>query len=374
MFFTVNGKALQQHVKAVYRVINPKCTLKILDCFLITVKDSILYITGSDSETVLTASLEVSFCDTDGSIAISAKKLLDIVREIGDQPINFDIDETTCAINIKFATGHFSFTGFSAASFPIIQFDDTDVKNITLSADSLITSLKNTSYAIADATSVRPIMQGVLCDFREDEIVFAGTDCHRLVRYSLLKNESDYVGQFVIPSKSLGILSNLLSSDMGDIDISVTPKSGIFQFGVYKFQTLFVQGIYPNIERVIPQDVPLVASFEKEDMIQALRRVNLFLSESVPCVKLDLSENTLKLSSTDPEYSKSAYESIPCNYSGDNISIGFNGNFLLSVISNFPISKINLNLRSPERPGVFTPTEPNDTDKLTTILLPLNIA
>ena len=115
MKFNVAGKALQQQLTAVSKVINSKNALSILDNFLFTVKGNELTITGSDQENTISAKVEISESDSDGSIAILAKRMLDIFKEVSNQPVTFYINEETLEIDIKFLTGHFNFSGINAA-------------------------------------------------------------------------------------------------------------------------------------------------------------------------------------------------------------------------------------------------------------------
>ena len=89
MRFNIDGKLLQQQLSAVNKVINSKNALTILDNFLFELDGNILTITGSDQENTVKAKLEVLDCDGIGQIAIPAKTLLEIIKEINNQPVNF---------------------------------------------------------------------------------------------------------------------------------------------------------------------------------------------------------------------------------------------------------------------------------------------
>ena len=89
MKFNVEGKIFQQQLQAVSKVINSKNTISILDNFLLVVEGDRLSITGSDQENVLTAYMEIFESDSDGSVAVNARRLLDITKEIDNQPLTF---------------------------------------------------------------------------------------------------------------------------------------------------------------------------------------------------------------------------------------------------------------------------------------------
>ncbi|MDE5902178.1 MAG: DNA polymerase III subunit beta, partial [Muribaculaceae bacterium] len=118
MRFNVSGKALQTQLQAVSKVINSKNALSILDNFLLSVKGETLYVTGGDQENVMTATVEILDADGEGEIAILAKRLLEVVKEVSNQPLIFDINQDTKEVTLTFNNGHFSFMGIDASEYP----------------------------------------------------------------------------------------------------------------------------------------------------------------------------------------------------------------------------------------------------------------
>lgn len=182
MRFNVHGKTLQQQIAAVSKVINAKNALSILDNFLLEVKEGALYITGSDQETVMTAKLEITNLENDGRIAVNAKRLMEVVKEVSNFPISFVVDDAQGSIDLQFPGGHFEFMGVDAAEYP--QSFDTDELTVemTVPAQVIQKGLDYTLFAISTET-IRPMMTGVYWDFHENDITFVGSDTHKLVRY-----------------------------------------------------------------------------------------------------------------------------------------------------------------------------------------------
>lgn len=118
MRFNVSGKALQTQLQAVSKVISSKNAMSILDNFLFRIEGETLHIIGSDQENVMEATVEIMDVEGEGEIAVLAKRLLEIVKEISNQPLKFYINETTKEIDITFQNGHFNFTGIDAAEYP----------------------------------------------------------------------------------------------------------------------------------------------------------------------------------------------------------------------------------------------------------------
>ncbi|MDE6578396.1 MAG: DNA polymerase III subunit beta, partial [Muribaculaceae bacterium] len=109
MKFNIDGRLFQQQLQAVNKVINSKNALSILDNFLFQLEGGYLTITGSDQENMVTARVEVADSDGDGAVAVPAKTLLEITKEVSNQPLTFSLNDATGEIDLTFLTGHFRF-------------------------------------------------------------------------------------------------------------------------------------------------------------------------------------------------------------------------------------------------------------------------
>ncbi len=156
--------------------------MSILDNFLFTVKGNELTITGSDQENTISAKVEISESDSDGSIAILAKRMLDIFKEVSNQPVTFYINEETLEIDIKFLTGHFNFSGINAAEYPRQTEMESDSAKLTVPASMIQKGIENTIFAVATDT-IRPVMTGIYFDIHNEDITFVSSDTHKLVKY-----------------------------------------------------------------------------------------------------------------------------------------------------------------------------------------------
>ena len=167
MKFNVEGKTFQQQLSAVSKVINAKNALSILDNFLLKVEGDRLSITGSDQENVMTAYMTITESEGDGAIAVSAKRLLEITKEISSQPLTFYINDETKEIDIRFLNGHFNFMGVDATEYPARRNQEAEQKTMMLPASMVQKGIDNTLFAVS-ADTVRPIMTGIYWDIHEN--------------------------------------------------------------------------------------------------------------------------------------------------------------------------------------------------------------
>ena len=93
MKFIVSSTALLSHLQAISRVINTKNSMAILDNFLFRLEGNSLTMTASDQETTMTTTIEVLEAEGQGLFAVSAKILLEPLKELPDQPLTFEIND-----------------------------------------------------------------------------------------------------------------------------------------------------------------------------------------------------------------------------------------------------------------------------------------
>lgn len=372
MKFNVEGKAFQQQLQAVSKVINAKNTLRILDNFLFRIEGDRLSITGSDSENVLTGHVSIMDNEGEGAIAVPAKRLLEITKEIDNQPLTFYINDETKEIDLRFLNGHFNFMGVDAAEYPEPRKLGEDSRELVLPADMVLKGINNTWFAVSSDLA-RPVMTGIYFDIHNDDVTFVSSDTHKLVRYINTEKAPGMETSFILPGKTAGIIRNLIGKEDADIKLTFDAKGGIFEFGEYFLHTVFVNGNYPNYNRVIPQDNPFALVVDRGSLVRALRRVNLFAPKSSNLVVLSLETNNLVISAQDLDYGTSAEERVSCEYEGNSMVVGFNGVFMVEILSNMVDESIVLRLSDPARPGIYSGLEPKEGENLVVIQMPMQV-
>lgn len=372
MIFNVHGKTLQQQIASVSKVINAKNALSILDNFLLEVKGDYLYVTGSDQETVMTAKMEITNQENDGKIAINAKRLMDVVKEVSSFPLTFQIDNSSGTVDLRFPGGHFEFMGVNAAEYPeSFETDDLSVE-MKIPANVIQKGLDYTLFAISTET-IRPMMTGVYWDFHEDSLTFVGSDTHKLVRYINRAYQPNRETSFILPGKPAGILRSLIGKETENVHILKDEKSAIFTFGDFRLGCRFVKGMYPNYNRVIPQDNPNEMTVDRQTLLSAMRRVSIFASKASSLVKMTFDSNSLLLQAQDLDYSTRADEQVQCSYEGAPMSIGFNSVYMVEVLNNLPGDSIVVKLSDPGRPGLFMPFEQKEDEDVVMLQMPMQV-
>lgn len=380
MKFNVSSKALATQLAAVSKVINSKNALSILDNFLLDLHGNILTITGSDQENVMTATIEVFEPEGEGSVAVPSKRILDMLKEVMGQPLTFYINDDNKEIDIRFMNGHFNFMGIDGNEFPLQDDVRQEAKRVTLPAEVVRRGLETTLFAVGTET-IRPIMTGVfwdICPIGDDGrpmpgITFVGTDTHKLVRYVNTSVNPDLTFSFILPPKPAAILRGLIAKEENGIDIEMDEKSAKFTFGDYTLSCRFINGRYPNYNRVIPANNPFELTVDRISLLNAMKRVSLFASSASSLVRMNIRPNEVLLAAQDLDYTLAAEERLECEYEGNSMTIGFNAVYMIEVLSNINADTVVIRLSDPARPGIFVPITNLEGEDLLMLLMPMQV-
>ena len=370
MKFIVSSTALSGHLQAVSRVINSKNALPILDCFLFDLQEGTLSVTASDSETTMVTSLEVNESDADGRFAVTAKTLLDALKEIPEQPLTFDVNIETLEINVQYQNGKYSLVGKNADEFPQLTQLGSNAVHVEIEAEVLLNGINRSVFATAD-DELRPVMNGIYFDITTEDITMVASDGHKLVRCKTLSALGDERAAFILPKKPANLMKNLLAREQGTVTIEFDERNAVFTLESYRMVCRLIEGRYPNYNSVIPQNNPYRVTVDRQSLIGALRRVSIFSSQASSLIKLRLSHNQITISAQDIDFSTSAEETQNCQYEGNEMSIGFKSTFLLDILNNIAAEEVIIELADPSRAGVIIPAEQEEKEDLLMLLMPM---
>lgn len=372
MKFNVSGKLLASQLQAVSKVINAKNAISILDNFLLRLEEDTLYITGSDSDNTLTASLRVEDPEGEGMVVVPCRRMIDVVKEVASQPLSVFIDDTTHAVKVTFSGGEFNFMGLDGSEYPKKKLESEERVQFAIPAKVMVSGLDNTLFAVSTET-IRPIMTGIFLDIFNDKIVFVSSDTHKLVRYTNNTVAPGISYSFILPPKPAGILNAIAAGMENDIVVEADVKSATFRFDNFELSCRLIKGKYPDYNRVIPQNNPFKLYVNREALLTATRRVSIFASESSNLISLAISDTDIKLSSQDVDYSVDAFENVPCRYEGNSMMIGFKASYMKEVLSNLKGEEVLVELSDPARPGLFEPSEQKEGEDIVMLQMPMQV-
>ena len=368
MNFITSSTALLRHLQSISGVLSTSNTLPILDNFLFEINDSQLTISASDLETTMRTSMEVE-ANESGKIAIPAKLLLDVLKNLPDQPCTFSVEYPNFGIEIAYDNGKSKMVGFNGDEFPKIPTIENS-SSVRVSGEIISSAINKTLFATGN-DDLRPVMSGVFCQFSPQDIIFVATDAHKLVRYRRTDSTAENTSSFILPKKPLNLLRSNVTSDI-EVLIEYNESNAVFTFGDIVLVCRLIDGKYPNYEAVIPKENPNVLTIDRSQFLGSIKRVSIFANKTTHQIKLKLIGSELSLSAEDLDFSNEANERLTCNYDGEDMEIAFNSRFLLEMLNNIDTKEVRLEMSIPSRAGLLMPSEnANQEEDVLMLVMPV---
>ena len=368
MKFIVSSTALLKELQRIGGVLSTSNTLRILDNFLFDINEKELTVSASDLETTMTTRLEIEAKEK-GSIAIPAKLLLDTLKTFPEQPLTFTIDENTFGVEISSDYGKYKLTGQNGEEFPKTPSLENP-SALTVAANVVSKAINKTIFATS-TDELRPVMTGVYCILNSDDLTFVATDAHKLVRYKQLSASADNSSSFILPKKPLTLLKNLLGSSDKELAITYNESNASFKYGDIQLTCLLIDGNYPNYEAVIPNENPNKLVIDRMAFMSSVKRVSIFSNKTTHQVRLKITGSELTISAEDLDFSNEANERLTCNYTGEDLEIGFNSRFLVEMLNHLETENINMEMSAPNRAGIITPVQENTEEDILMLVMPV---
>ena len=369
MKFIVSSSLLYKEIQVLGGIINSSNTLPILDNFLFEINNNILVLSSSDLESTMTSQIEIESTSTD-KIAISAKLLTDILKTFSEQPLTF-IKTDNNTIEISASNGKYSLAYLNGDEFPK-QVEILDAHETVIKGSDLGNAINSTIFA-SGTDDLRPVMSGVFFQFNSESLKFVATDAHKLVKFETSEYTANEVSEFIMPKKPLQILKGILQTESSELTIQHNDSNAKFIFDKLSITCRLIDGKFPNYEAVIPKDNPNVLTIDRELFLNSTRRVSLFSNKTTNQIRLKLAGTLLNISAEDFDFSNKADENLECQYSGDDIQIGFNSKFLIEMLNNLDSDMITLSMSHPNRAGIIRPLIESGESKesITMLVMPV---
>ncbi|PPD47441.1 MAG: DNA polymerase III subunit beta [Methylotenera sp.] len=330
MNIQINRETLLKPLTSVTSIVEKRHTLPILSNLLLEAKQNKIHLTATDLEMQISLSVE-SATSNDFSTTISAKKLLDICRSLPD---NSDINMATndSRITVKAGKSRFNLQTLPAADYPVMTKTQSQGTVVTIPQRQLKELLKQVEFAMAQQ-DIRYYLNGLLVEVVANRLNIVGTDGHRL-SFTSTELKDNYEKQDVIlPRKTVIELIKLLDDSEEDVNVEIANNQVNFSFGNIKLISKVIDGKFPDYNRVIPTGHQNTFTTERLGVLLAMQRASILSNEKYRGIRMVLSNNNLKLISTNSDQEE-AEEELEITYGSDVLDIGFNVTYLIDVLNN----------------------------------------
>lgn len=348
MKLTVNRDDLFEALTGVQSVVSTRSTIPVLANVLLEAKESALMLTTTDMELSVSNHVSAEVSKT-GITTLPAKRLYSVIRELPSQPIQLEVDDQNCA-TIECGSSFFKIMGLSADDYPEIPQPEEN-QSYSLDPATLKHMLKCVQYS-ASVDETRYVLNGILFSFKDAKLTVVATDGRRL---ALCENEVDFPEEneldMVIPAKAINELLRNMNDD-GSVKLVAAGNQVIFEIDRMRLISKLIDGTFPNYQQVIPAQCEERIAIERETLLHAVRRVALVTNEQSNSIRLNFSENNLQVLSSTPDVGE-AKERVPIKYSGPEMNISYNPEFLLAPLRVLDSDEVYLELTDELSPGVL---------------------
>ncbi len=362
MKFVVKKEDLYNGIKIVERATSLKALQPVLLNILIeTVDTNNVKLTATDLDFTVTAIINAQV-EQEGKITLPSKTLNEIVSKLSDKLITFDMKDGENVVNITCQNSKFDIIGISASEFPqeLSNVNIEDSEGFEIEMKPFVKAVKQAGFAAASYETSN-LLSGIVCDITGNVLEIASTDGNRLARVrEKINNKDNHTKQLIIPSKALNEFIKM-STFIDEESVRIfTEKSKI----IIKSETTttisrLLDGQFPKYNQLIPKESPKEAIVNVSELIQALERVSIMVNEKTSIVKLELSQNNLKLTADTPDSGKSE-ESLDIDYNGEDLTIAFNYKYVLEALKNIDSERVKIGLNTPLSATMFRPDSEED--------------
>ncbi len=372
MKFTIKKDLLLDALSKVSKAISTKNLIPVLAGIKFELKKKKLTLTASDNDITIQTTIESvnddEFkIDSEGSIIIQGKYILDIVRKLPDQYINVEvIDELKILIYTE--NSEFNLNGISESEYPNVGLEESK-KKININAGVLKSIVNQTAFATSNEES-KPVLTGINFNIVGDILECNSTDSYRLARKIVkLEKASEENYNIVIPSHNLIEFTKILGDDSEDVEVHIFNNKVLFKNGNLKFESRLINGTYPNTANLLPDDSYLVVSTNLNDFYSVIDRVSILTSDKEKnIVTLETEGNTLTLKSSSAEIGRVEEKMSISKNNNEDIKISFSAKYMMEALKSFSTETVDLHFVGEVKPILIKSTE---DETLTQLVLPI---
>lgn len=341
MHFSIQREVLLKPLQQVIGVVERRQTLPVLSNLLVAATAGKVTFTGTDLEVEMSASAEAQDVKP-GEVTIPARKLFDICRALPDgSTVDFKLSGER--VTVSSGRSRFTLATLAASEFPVIDNIEL-IERAGLAEATLKDLMDRTAFAMAHQ-DVRYYLNGLLLDLREHVLRCVATDGHRLaLAETALTSGGATQRQIIIPRKGVLELQGLFESGEGNVELEFCRNHLRVRRNDVVFTSKLIDGRFPDYEAVIPIGADKEVRISREALRGALQRAAILSNEKYRGVKLEVSPNKLRIVAHNPEQEE-AVEELEAKTVSNDLSVGFNVNYLLDALNVLRSDEVLLCLR-----------------------------
>lgn len=329
-----------------------KSSLAITATVLIKVEPNQIRVSATDLETGFEGFYKAQV-ESEGTSALNARKLFEIVRDFPSENIQFIMKENRW-VEIGDDTVQYHLAGMDPESFPKNPvFEDVEMVNID--SGQFKKMVDKTAGIIGPADDKRAHVLGVyLQTVTENDrrlLRMVSTDIGRLAKVDYTYGKSvnlPFKEGLLIPKKGLMEVSKFLKGE-GILNFGFSNNHLIIQKEKESFFIRLLEGDFPEYDQAIVKDPQYDLVLEKQAFLWTLKRMSIMTMDKYPAVMFTFGDGNMNIRSSSNELGDSK-EDMPVAYHRDPVEIAYNPRYLIETLNVIEGEKVVINVRGKEFP------------------------
>jgi DNA polymerase-3 subunit beta len=347
---TCSKSELATALGVVSRAVSTRGAVQVLGGILLRAEEGKLTLAATDMEISLRSSLSGEI-GGDASVVVPGRLLTDLVRLLPDERVILAHEEGEGVLSVTSGSHSSRLNVYSAEDFP--RLPPLDVQLHRIETKALLETIDKVGRA-ASRDESRPVLTGILVRFEGDKLVMAATDSYRLAvkETALAAGGPDL--EAIIPARALQELVRIASGS-DEIELGVHENHVLFAAGDVWLTSRRIDGQFPNYKQLLPESFEIEIDTPRVPLLEVVRRAGLMAQRNAP-LRLRFAEGQLTISAQTQDVGE-AVESIPIDFSGEELEIGFNPEFLRDGLEAVAGDTVRLRLINRLRPGLVAAPE-----------------
>lgn len=340
---------LQGKLSYVNHAVSLKSQLPILLNILIETSKNGIKLSSTDLEIGIETFLPATVIE-EGGITVPAKTFTELISSLSEDSLTLQTTDNTLEVISKKTKSVFQIT--PKDDFPNL-YEEQGEQIAVLQESSIHKDLSSVIFAASNDTT-RPALSGVLVRKEKDGFLLVATDGYRLsLKHYKSENTSGTIESFIVPAR---VFRELLAIKEKDKDIEMYIAQGsnqvLFIHGDTVLVGRLIEAKFPGFEKLIPSDFSVSVSFDREELLKAIKICSIFARDAANIVKLSFQSDKIVVSSQSQSVGENTVN-VDAKLKGEENEIAFNARYLLDVLSNIEEKDLVFEMTGPLNPGIF---------------------
>jgi DNA polymerase-3 subunit beta len=352
-------------LSVVSRAVSARSTVQVLSGILVRAEGEKVELAATDMELSLRLPLEAEV-EGSGSVVVPGRLLVDLARLLPEGDVTLEQRAEEAVLEVTGGSSTSRLHTYSAEDFPKLP-DVESVQTFSVDRAAFLETVARVARA-ASRDESRPVLTGILVRFEGGRLVMAATDSYRLsVKETELETEGAPDLEAIVPARALAELARI-AADADELRIGVQENHVVFDAGGVWLTTRRIDGQFPNYKQLIPDTFEHQVALPREEFLEVVRRTSVMAQRNSP-IRLRFAEGEVTVSAQTQDVGE-ANESLPVAFSGEELEIGFNPEFLRDGVESVDSDEVQLRLISSLRPGLIR----SDEENFSYLIMPIRLA